>query len=120
MRLLLDHHRNSQLYQVLDGRDLLTSAMVTAQVSKALFINETHLKSVACAIGATLDMRVANVQAQRVAIPQTAAEVPDPARRLMTKAYAPFCDADYNYVNPADPNTRFPKEAAPLPYDDEE
>ena len=94
VRLLLDHHRNSQLYQVLDGRDLLTSAMVTAQVSKALFINETHLKSVACAIGATLDMRVANVQAQRVAIPQTAAEVPDPARRLMTKASAPFCEAD--------------------------
>ena len=118
VRLLLDDHRNSQLYQVLESRDLLISGMVTAQVSKALVINETRLKSVAGAIGATLDMRIANVQAQRVPIQQTAAEVPDPAPRLMTKAYAPICDADY-LCQSANLNTRFPKEAAPLPYDDE-
>ena len=99
VRLLLDDHRNSQLYQVLESRDLLTSAMVTAQVSKALFINETHLKSVACAIGATLDMRVANVQARRVPIPQTAAEV-RPSRHA--------AHDQGGCVNPADPNTCFP------------
>ena len=94
VRLLLDDHRNSQLYQVLESGDLITSAMVTAQVSKALFINETHLKSVACAIGATLDMRVAKCPSATGPYSADCAEVPDPARRLMTKAYAPFCEAD--------------------------
>ena len=62
-------------------------------------INETHLKSVACAIGVTLTVRVANVQARRVPIPQTAAEV-RPSRHA--------AHDQGGCVNPADPNTCFP------------
>jgi len=46
-----------------------------------------HLNSVACAVGLNLAMLAANVQAQQVPIPQTAAEVPGPAPGPMTKSY---------------------------------
>jgi hypothetical protein len=46
-----------------------------------------HLKLAACTIGTVLAMLVGKLQAQQVPIPQTAAEVPGPAPRPMTKAY---------------------------------
>ena len=47
----------------------------------------THFKFVVCTIGAAFAMLTANVQAQQVPIPQTAAEVPGPAPGPMPKAW---------------------------------
>ena len=46
-----------------------------------------HLKSFACAIAAVFAMQAANVQAQQVPIPKTAAEVPGSVVGPMTKEY---------------------------------